>query len=120
MTADCCQLHIAAKAQIASHLRKDSRGSTDDSYGLKWQAPGVPNEVIKRAREVLLMVEAASRAVKAAGTAGQALPEEDETAITIDDMMNEQVIEELKGIDLNTLSPYEAMTLLYNLQKRLK
>ena len=32
----------------------------------------------------------------------------------------EQVIEELKSIDINTLSPYEAMTLLFNLQKRLK
>ena len=115
--------NIAAKKRGDSiiFLRKIVRGSTDDSYGIEVaKLAGVPNEVIKRAREVLLMVEAASRAVKAAGTAGQALPEEDETAITIDDMMNEQVIEELKGIDLNTLSPYEAMTLLYNLQKRLK
>ncbi len=115
--------NIAAKKRGDSiiFLRKIVRGSTDDSYGIEVaKLAGVPNEVIKRAREVLLMVEAASRAVKEAGITGQQQPERDETAISIDDMINEQVIEELKGIDLNTLSPYEAMTLLYNLQKRLK
>jgi hypothetical protein len=30
------------------------------------------------------------------------------------------VIEELKAIDINTLSPYEAMSFLYNLKKRLQ
>jgi predicted nucleotidyltransferase len=29
-------------------------------------------------------------------------------------------IEELKAVDINTLSPYEAMSFLFNLQKRLK
>ena len=33
---------------------------------------------------------------------------------------DDQVIEELKAVDINTLSPYEAMTFLYTLQKRLK
>jgi DNA mismatch repair protein MutS len=115
--------NIAAKKRGDNiiFLRKIVRGSTDDSYGIEVaKLAGVPNEVIKRAREVLLMVEAASRAVKEAGVSGQQQPERDETGISIDDMINEQVIEELREIDLNTLSPYEAMTLLYNLQKRLK
>jgi len=46
--------------------------------------------------------------------------EEDDMLITMDDMIREQVIEDLRSIDINALSPYEAMTLLYNLQKRLK
>ncbi len=115
--------NIAAKKRGDNiiFLRKIVRGSTDDSYGIEVaKLAGVPNEVIKRAREVLLMVEAASRAVKEAGASEHPQTQKDETAISIDDMINEQIIEELRGIDLNTLSPYEAMTLLYNLQRRLK
>ena len=40
--------------------------------------------------------------------------------ITFEDVIKDQVIEELRGVDINTLSPYEAMTMLFNLQKRIK
>ena len=33
--------------------------------------------------------------------------------------IEEQIIQELRAIDVNTLSPYEAMMLLYDLKKRL-
>ena len=46
--------------------------------------------------------------------------EKDDSIITMDDYVNEQILEELKAVDLNTLSPYEAITLLFDLQKRLK
>ena len=36
-----------------------------------------------------------------------------------DDCMNEQVIDEIKKVDLNTLSPYECMSLLFDWKKRL-
>ena len=40
--------------------------------------------------------------------------------ITFEDCINDQVIEALKGVDLNTLSPYEAMSFLFDLKKRLQ
>ena len=40
--------------------------------------------------------------------------------VTVHDVINEQVIEELRAADLNTLSALEAMNLLFGLQKRLK
>ena len=43
--------------------------------------------------------------------------------LTMDDVElkeEDQVIEELKAVDINTISPYEAMSFLFNLQKRLK
>lgn len=114
--------NIAAKKRGDSitFLRKIIRGSTDDSYGIEVaKLAGVPGEVIKRAREILLEVEAAASAVRNAGVC--ALPEDkrDDTIIRIEDAIGEQVIEELRGVDLNTLSPYEAMTFLYNLKKQL-
>ena len=112
--------NIAAKKRgdNITFLRKIVRGSTDDSYGIEVaKLAGIPNEVIKRAREVLASVE---RTAKAIGESNAAPKEVDDSLISIDDFVNEQVIEELKAIDINTLSPYEAMSFLFNLQKRLK
>ncbi len=112
--------NIAAKKRgdNITFLRKIVRGSTDDSYGIEVaKLAGLPNEVIKRAKEVLLTVE---KTAKALSTSDAVEEERDDTLISFDDCINEQVIAELKGIDLNTLSPYEAMSFLYGLQKRLK
>ncbi len=113
--------NIAAKKRgdNITFLRKIIRGSTDDSYGIEVaKLAGVPNDVIRRAREVLAEIEATSRAIKTADDVKQK-PQND-VIISMDDMIKEQVIEELKAVDINTLSPYEAMSFLFNIQKRLK
>ena len=112
--------NIAAKKRgdNITFLRKIVKGSTDDSYGIEVaKLAGIPNEVIRRAKEVLASVE---QTAKALSTSGKAEPQKDDTLISIDDFVNEQVIEELKAVDINTLSPYEAMSFLFGLQKRLK
>ena len=112
--------NIAAKKRgdNITFLRKIIRGSTDDSYGIEVaKLAGLPNEVIKRAKEVLASVEATARAVYSAEEQPHI---EDDTAITFDDCIRDSVIEELKAVDINTLSPYEAMSFLFDLQKRLK
>jgi DNA mismatch repair protein MutS len=112
--------NVAAKKRgdNITFLRKIIKGSTDDSYGIEVaKLAGLPNEVIKRAKEVLATVE---QTAKALSTSNIVQEEKDETLISFDDCINEQVIEELKAIDINTLSPYEAMSFLYGLQKRLK
>ena len=97
-------------------LRKIVRGSTDDSYGIEVaKLAGVPNEVIKRAREILAVVEKSAKTL----TLTDNEIETDDSLITIDDCIEEQIIQELRAIDVNTLSPYEAMMLLYDLKKRL-
>ena len=114
--------NIAAKKRGDSiiFLRKIVRGSTDDSYGIEVaKLAGIPGEVIKRAREVLSQVEETSRAVERAGKP-ETVKKEDDGAISFEDMLRDQVIDQLKQTDINTLSPYEAMTLLFDLQKRLK
>ena len=112
--------NIAAKKRGDSitFLRKIVRGSTDDSYGIEVaKLAGIPNEVIKRAKEVLASVE---KTAKAISTSDKAEPENDDSLITFDDFVNDQVIEELRAVDINTLSPYEAMSFLFDLKKRLK
>ena len=112
--------NIAAKKRgdQITFLRKIVRGSTDDSYGIEVaKLAGLPNEVIKRAKEVLATVEQTARALS---TSDKAVEPVDESLISMDDFIHEQVIEELKAIDLNTLSPYETMSFLFNLKKRLQ
>ena len=112
--------NVAAKKRgdNITFLRKIVKGSTDDSYGIEVaKLAGIPNEVIKRAKEVLASVE---KTAKAISTSEKVEEKKDDTLITFDDFVEEQVIEELKAIDINTLSPYEAMSFLYDLKKRLQ
>ena len=112
--------NIAAKKRGDSitFLRKIIKGSTDDSYGIEVaKLAGLPNEVIKRAKEVLGSVE---RTAKALSESQVEKKEVDDSLITFDDCVNDQIIEELKAVDINTLSPYEAMSFLFDLKKRLR
>ncbi len=112
--------HIAAKKRGDSitFLRKIVRGSTDDSYGIEVaKLAGLPNEVIKRARVILAAVEQTAKAVRDAE--GSEKPERDDSVITVQDQVNEQVLNELRAADLNALSPFECMSFLFDLKKRL-
>ena len=111
--------HIAAKkrGEDIIFLRKIVRGSTDDSYGIEVaKLAGLPSEVIKRAREVLTSVEKTARAI---GESDKKDEPKDDTLITIEEQVNEQVLEELKSADLNSLSPFECMSFLFDLKKKL-
>ena len=119
--------NIAAKKRGDSitFLRKIVRGSTDDSYGIEVaKLAGLPNEVIKRAREILASVEATSKAIADSTEGGignkKKTTQKDDSLISFDDCINEQVIAELKAVDLNTLSPFECMSFLFDLKKRLQ
>ena len=99
-------------------LRKIVRGSTDDSYGIEVaKLAGIPNEVIKRAKEILSVVEESAKSLTL--TDKEFDSSENESVISIDNMIEDQIINELRAIDVNTLSPYEAMMLLFDLKKRL-
>ncbi|MBQ2240931.1 MAG: DNA mismatch repair protein MutS [Clostridia bacterium] len=98
-------------------LRKIVPGGTDDSYGIEVaKLAGIPNEVITRAKVILAETEARARAMKDNEIE---IPNED-IAITLDDCINDSVIDDIRAADLNNMSPFEAMALLNELQKKLK
>ncbi len=112
--------NIAAKKRgdTITFLRKIVRGSTDDSYGIEVaKLAGVPNEVIKRAKEILSVVERSAKDLTLSDK--DFAPLDADEQITLEDYAGEQIMQELRAIDVNTLSPYEAMTFLYDLKKRL-
>ena len=99
-------------------LRKIIRGSTDDSYGIEVaKLAGLPNEVIKRAKEILATVEKTSRNLT---TSNINTVEEKESLITFEDITEKSVIEDIKKADVNMMTPVEAMNLLFELHNRLK
>jgi DNA mismatch repair protein MutS len=113
--------NVAAKKRGDSitFLRKIVRGSTDDSYGIEVaKLAGLPNEVIKRAKEVLASVEESAKNIKLTDREEKTV-EKDDTLITFDDCLSDQVIEEIRNTDVNTLSPYECMSLIFDWKKRL-
>jgi len=86
-------------------------GGADRSYGIHVaQLAGLPHPVIQRAGEILLQLERSSgKAVKIDQDIPQQLILFPET---------NPLLAELKGLDINTLSPIEAINRLYEWQKR--
>ena len=95
-------------------LRKIVRGSADESYGIEVaKLAGVPNEIIKRAKEVLGEIEG--------GTVYRAEKPQKEAAdsfnVSFEDMQNAEIAEKIKACDINTLTPIEALNFIFELKK---
>ena len=109
--------HIAAKKRGDGivFLRKIVPGGADQSYGVEVaRLAGVPGRVVDRAREILEELE---------GQAGAARPQpagaEPDPQVSLGDMAGAAVLEELRAVSVETLTPIEAMNLLYQLKSRL-
>ena len=106
--------NIAAKKRSDDliFLRKIIRGAADDSYGIEVaKLAGVPNEIIKRAREVLTTLESQ------VNTPRSVIDEPENQNITFEDFNKAEVIDKLKRIDVNLMSPMEALNFLAELKK---
>ena len=109
--------NIAAKKRgnDVVFLRKIVRGSADDSYGIEVaHLAGVPDAVVKRAKQILQTLSEQGRIPPAAS---RREPESDN--ISFEALGEQRVIERIKGLDINTLTPYEAISVLYELKKEL-
>ena len=112
--------NIAAKKRGDSitFLRKIVRGRTDDSYGIEVaKLAGVPSDVVKRAREILAEIESDKPAVR---VERREEPTGFDLFSNIAASKESEVCDKLREIDINTLTPIEAMNLLFELKKELK
>ena len=114
--------HIAAKKRgdTITFLRKIVKGATDDSYGIEVaKLAGVPNEVVKRAREVLAQIENGEERPKTGSSARPQSVQEPDMLQVLARSEAEDVAEKIRQIDLNTLTPIEALNFVYSLKKML-
>ena len=109
--------HIAAKKRKDDvvFLRKIVPGGADQSYGIEVaKLAGVPGRVIDRAREILAQLEQQGGAAPQARPAG-----ETDDQISLGDMAGAEVLNILRQTAVETLTPIEAMNLLYQLKQKL-
>ena len=113
--------NIAAKKRgdDITFLRKIVRGAADDSYGIEVaKLAGVPNEVIRRAKEILKGIESGDTVMQKPQVQA---PEEDFDMLAMLSAGEEkEVADTLRRVDINTLTPIEAMNLIFELKKKLK
>ena len=114
-------------------LRKIVRGGADKSYGIQVaKLAGVPDSVISRAKEIaseLTENDITAKAKEIASVSAnvvqhKAVPKPDEVDMQqmsfFDTVKDDDIIKELDGLELSTMTPIDAMNTLYRLQTRLK
>jgi DNA mismatch repair protein MutS len=102
-------------------LRKVLPGGTDKSYGIQvGRMAGLPPTVIERSKEILSDLE--KDGSKRRDTLGgvSVAPKSQKLQMTLFEAEEHPVVEELRGLDINTLSPVEALIALQQLQKSAK
>lgn len=121
---------VKEKGDDIVFLRKIVKGGADKSYGIQVaKLAGVPDSVIDRAKEIVeelianditgatrnLTVDTGSKKKK------ERLDEVDLTQMSLfDTMKDDDIIEELKSVDVGNLTPIEALNKLYELQNKAK
>ncbi len=112
------------KGDSLTFLRRVVKGAADESYGIEVaKLAGVPTEIVKRAKEVLLSIES--------GEQGQ-IPllskrEKEKTQEESLDMLSvlydnqaREIAERLRKLDINVLTPIEAMNIIFEIKKELE
>jgi DNA mismatch repair protein MutS len=98
-------------------LRKVEPGAADRSYGIEVaKLAGLPDEVVRRAREVLIEHEFAEQQATAHLSPGASPPP---AQLTIFTPLSQPVLDKLREVDLNRLTPLEALNLLAELKKEI-
>src|SRR6266852_6277925 len=115
--------HVSVKETGGSvvFLRRVEPGAADRSYGIEVaKLAGLPNEVVVRAREVLAEHESAERRLSEHLTPGSSTAPERPTQLTIFTPLSQPVLEKLREVDLDRLTPLEALNLLAELKGQIE
>lgn len=102
-------------------LRKLERGGSEHSFGIHVaRMAGMPASVIKRANEVLAELEGEKKEGKLARPVGELAAGREGMQLSffqLDDPVLKQVRDEIFDLDINNLTPVEALNKLYNIRK---
>lgn len=119
---------VKEKGDDIVFLRKIVKGGADKSYGIQVaKLAGVPDTVIQRAKE---LVEELSDADITAAVKDLTAPKKkqkiqydqvDMAQMSLfDTVQDNDIINEIKGLEIGNLTPMEALNILYNLQNKIK
>lgn len=106
---------VKKKGDDITFLRRIVPGGADDSYGIEVaKLAGVPDCIISRAKEILFELEngkSGEDIIKKPKKSAQDIEQ-----LSLIPSADSAIAEKLKNADINTLTPIEAMNLLYELK----
>ena len=110
---------VKKRGDDITFLRRIVPGGADDSYGIEVaKLAGIPDWVVSRAKQVLKELENGDRPVE--DTPSIKKREEIQQQISLIPSGESLVVEKLRQLDVNTLTPIEAMNALFELSKLVK
>lgn len=122
---------VKEKGDDIVFLRKIIKGGADKSYGIQVaKLAGVPDMVIDRAKEIVeqLMDNDITEKVQAIAVEGHSDTKRKPVSIEAVDMgqmslfdtvKDEDILEEIKELDVSNMTPLDALNTLYKLQNKL-
>lgn len=109
-------IEVKEKGEDVIFLRKIIRGGADESYGIYVaKLAGLPNKLLRKAREILKKLETSNIANKKE----HSKKKEDEGQINLFDYKAAEVMKYINRIDLEDLSPKEALDVLYKIKEKM-
>jgi len=105
---------VKKRGDDITFLRRIVRGGADDSYGIEVaKLSGIPNSVTERAKEILKKTEQE-------GIVTYKTVSDSDMQLPLEIMSSKEILEELRTIDVNTLTPIEAMQILFDICDKAK
>ncbi len=109
---------VKKRGDDITFLRRIVKGAADGSYGVEVaKLAGVPKTVVENAKVILKSLEEQQRVSLGAPTKIIEKEETEELQLSFSSSGKESFVEKVKNIDVNTLTPIEALTKLFELQK---
>ena len=104
---------VKTRGEDITFLRKIIPGGADRSYGIEVaKLAGLPQKVLARARQILTELESEAGVQYTA-------PRREEDQVSLSAVSEGEVLDALRRCQPETLTPIEAMTMLYELKQKL-
>lgn len=108
---------VKKRGDEITFLRRIIPGGADDSYGIEVaKLAGIPDSIIVRAKEILKQLVSDHGKNNNEPVLSQAVKQEETAQLSLMTSADSLISDRLKNVDINTLTPIEAMNLLYELK----
>ena len=111
---------VKEKGDDIVFLRKIIRGGADKSYGIQVaKLAGVPDPVISRAKELVEELSEADISLKPKALPVEMSMESEQISL-FDTVKDDDIITEIRDMDLGNMTPLDALNTIYRLQNKIK
>ena len=105
---------VKKRGDEITFLRRIVPGGADESYGVEVaKLAGLPDSIIERAKEILAELNASAEQEH---IQHETPAQEDSLQLSLMPDTDSMILKKLRAVDVNTLTPIEAMNLLYELK----